>query len=362
MVGSELPKSGSSARDDIVRFFDNHWGESMVPSFFKSSLGRKYAMGVTGLLLLCFVLGHMAGNLLIFQGPEALNGYAEFLHEAGHGMLVWVARLGLLTIFGIHLILAFILKGENKKARPIAYHTDTALVSNWASRHMMLSGIVILLFVIYHIAHFTLGLTDISSSYRVRLEGSARPNLLDVYAMVIKGFQNLFVSAFYIVCQVILAAHLWHGASSWFQSVGLNRSKWRSCTSLVGPIIAVVVIVGNCSIPLSVLLGLGKNYEVQKYEQMEARYGIKPVTVGAAGKESATRTGGPSKGSLEREDSASPSKVPSTKKGDAPAKGEDKAPGSKSGKEKSGATGDIAAPPSVPEKGPGAAKSESPKK
>ncbi len=304
-----------------MRFLDNHWGESMVPSFFKSSLGRKYAMGVTGLLLVGFVLGHMTGNLLIFQGPEALNGYAEFLHEAGHGMLVWLARIGLLAIFAVHLVLAFILRGENRKARPIAYHTDTALVSNWASRHMFLTGLVILVFVIYHIAHFTLGVTDISSSFRVRLEGSSRPHLLDVYAMVIKGFQNPFVSAFYILCQVILAAHLWHGATSWFQSVGLNRSKWRCYTILVGPLIALVVVVGNCSIPVAVLAGLGKSYEVQKYEKMEARYGIKPVTLGEAMKQSEAQPGGRQKGSLERETPApSSNKAPETPKSEAPKK------------------------------------------
>lgn len=350
MAQKELPKSGSSARHDNVRFFDNHWGESMVPSFFKSSLGRKYAMGVTGLLLLGFVLGHMTGNLLIFQGPDALNGYAEFLHEAGHGMLVWVARLGLIALFGIHLILAFILRGENKKARPIAYHTDTALVSNWASRHMFLSGLVILVFLVYHIAHFTLGVTDISSSFRVKLEGSGRPHLLDVYAMVVKGFQNPFVSAFYILCQLILATHLWHGASSWFQSVGLNRSKWRSCTNLVGPIIAIVVVVGNASIPVAVLAGLGKNYEVQKYKEMEARYGIKQVSLGESMKESEAKNGGRAKGSLELEDNSPPQKS------------EGKGPGAKGGKKKSAESGDKPAPSSTPEKGPGPAKGDSPAK
>lgn len=291
-----------------------------MPSFFKSSLGRKYAMGLTGLLLVGFVLGHMTGNLLIFQGPDALNGYAEFLHEAGHGMMVWVARLGLLAIFAIHLVLAIILRNENKKARPIAYHTETALVSNWASRHMFLTGLVILVFVIYHLAHFTLGVTDISSSFRVPLEGKSRPHLLDVYAMVIKGFQNPFVSAFYILCQVILATHLWHGAASWFQSVGLNRSKWRCCTSLFGPIVALVVLVGNSSIPLSILVGLGKNYEVQRYEKMEARYGIQqvqPAPMGAGmAMEPEEKGGGFPKGGFQGK-----GMMPPNGKGPGPAKG-----------------------------------------
>ena len=232
----------------------------MVPSFFKSSLGRKYAMGVTGLLLVGFVLGHLAGNLLIFQGPEALNGYAEFLHEAGHGMAVWIARTGLLAIFVAHLILAFQLRRENNRARQVGYDQESALVSNWASRHMFLTGLVILVFVIYHISHFTLGVTDTSSEWRVRLEGKNRPHYVDVYAMVTKGFQDPMGSLFYCFCQILLGLHLWHGASSWFQSLGIHRSAWRRFTSWVGPILALVVIVGNCSIPVSVMCGLGKSH------------------------------------------------------------------------------------------------------
>ncbi len=232
----------------------------MVPSFFKSSLGRKYAMGVTGLLLVGFVLGHMVGNLLIFQGPEALNGYAEFLQEAGHGMAVWIVRTGLLAVFLAHLVLAFQLRKENIRARQIAYDQESALVSNWVSRHMFLTGLVILVFVIYHICHFTLGITDTSGEWRVRLEGNNRPHYVDVYAMVTRGFANPWVATFYCFCQLILGLHLWHGASSWFQSLGFNRASWRRWTSWVGPILAMVVILGNCSIPVSVLCGLGKSH------------------------------------------------------------------------------------------------------
>lgn len=217
-------------------------------------------MGFTGLLLVGFVLGHMAGNLLIFQGPEALNGYAEFLQEAGHGLAVWIARATLLALFVAHLVLAFQLRNENIRARRVAYDQESALVSGWASRHMFLTGLVILVFVIYHICHFTLGVTDTSAEWRVRLEGNNRPHYVDVYAMVTQGFQNPFVSTFYCLCQLILGLHLWHGASSWFQSLGIHRSAWRRCTSWVGPVLALVVIVGNCSIPVSVMCGLGKSH------------------------------------------------------------------------------------------------------
>lgn len=232
---------------------------SLLPSFFTSSLGKKYTMGITGLLLVLFVLGHMTGNLLIFVGPEAINSYAEFLHEAGHGLLIWVARGGLLALFAIHLFLAFVIRAENKKARPVDYANHKPQVSDWAARHMLLSGLVILIFVLYHLAHFTFGITDFSHDWLFHIDPK-RPHYYDVFAMVIFGFREPIIAVFYLVAQIVLATHLWHGASSWFQSVGLNRRSWRSVTAWFGPVLALVVFLGNSSIPIAVQAGYGSAY------------------------------------------------------------------------------------------------------
>lgn len=230
-------------------------------------------MGLTGLALVLFVLGHMVGNLLIFAGPEAINGYAEFLHEVGHGMLIWVARAGLLLVFSIHMFLAFLIRAENKRARPVAYDSHAPQVSNWASRHMLLSGLVILVFVLYHIAHFTMGWTDLSHDWRFQLD-EKRPHYVDVFSMVVFGFRDPYIAVFYLVAQLLLATHLWHGASSWFQSVGLNRRPWRSRTSYFGPLVALVVFVGNCSIPTAIQLGYGLSH----LKEMDPNYKI-PNTI-----------------------------------------------------------------------------------
>ncbi len=217
-----------------------------------SSIVRKGIVGLTGALMIVFVLGHMTGNLLIFLPPEAINSYAEFLHEAGHGALIWLSRLGLLTIFAVHIGLTISLKYENKKARPIAYAAHQPLASNWASRHMLLTGLVVLLFVVYHLLHFTAGVTDHSADWRRPIGGPGRPHLLDVHSMVVNGFQNPYIASFYIVCQIVLGMHLWHGGSSLFQSLGINRGFWKRITAWAGPVVAVIVVVGNCSIPIAI--------------------------------------------------------------------------------------------------------------
>src|SRR5215213_7049822 len=128
----------------------------LQPRPLTSSLGSKYLMAITGLLLTGFVLGHMAGNLLIYAGPDALNSYAHGLKA--RPLLLWGARLGLLAVFVLHLVLAFRLTLQNSKARPVRYvHPDATLQASWASRHMMLTGLVLLAFIVFHLAHFTLG-------------------------------------------------------------------------------------------------------------------------------------------------------------------------------------------------------------
>ncbi|MSR32618.1 MAG: succinate dehydrogenase cytochrome b subunit [Gemmataceae bacterium] len=219
----------------------------------RSSLGCKFLMGVTGFLLMVFVFGHMTGNLLIFLGPDAINEYGEFLQGAGHGLLIWAARLGLLAIFITHLAMALLLRKRNKEARPVPYDGDTTLVASWVSRHMMLSGLVILAFVLYHLAHFTVGITD-SANFKMNLLRDAM-NRPDIYTMVVRGFQQPMISAIYMFAQLILGLHLYHGAGSWIQSLGLARGWVRNWLDPIGWAVLLLVFLGNCSIPFSILAG-----------------------------------------------------------------------------------------------------------
>lgn len=218
---------------------------------FKSTLGRKYIMALTGLGLIGFVIMHMIGNLLIYLGPEKLNAYAESLEDLG--ALLWVVRFGLLGLVAAHITVAIQLKMLNEQARPIAYVAKNTIKATFASRTMMVSGIILLLFIIYHLLHFTLNVTN--PEFGEFLDAK---NHHDVYRMVVTGFQNIYSSVFYIIAMVCLGLHLSHGASSWVQSLGLNTPKYARYTQKFGPILATVVVLGNSSIPLSVLLGIIK--------------------------------------------------------------------------------------------------------
>lgn len=221
----------------------------------KTSIGKKAIMGVTGLLLVLFVLGHMTGNLLIFAGRDAINEYARFLHTAGHGALLWVARIGLLAVFTAHMVLAIQLRIENRRARPVRYVVEDTMQASWASRNMLLTGLVIFAFLLYHLAHFTLGKTD-PDTFKAAFDPRGPEKLEDVYQMVVRGFQQPIVAFLYILAQLALCVHLWHGGGSWFQSLGLNRGKLRDASRLLGPVIALVVLAGNTIIVLACLLGI----------------------------------------------------------------------------------------------------------
>lgn len=220
---------------------------SRLTAFFTSTLGLKYIMALTGLGLIGFVITHMLGNLQIFLGPDALNHYAQRLADLGP--LLWLARGGLLMIFAIHMLCAFSLTRCNAEARPEPYALQSTIQASWASRYMIQTGIVILIFVIYHILHFTLGVTDASIMGHTPAGGFDK----DVYWMVVSAFRKWPVSLAYILAQFFLAAHLWHGASSLFQSLGLNHSKYNKLIRCFGPALATLIFVGNSAIPIGAL-------------------------------------------------------------------------------------------------------------
>lgn len=207
-------------------------------------------MAVTGIVLVLFVIGHMLGNLQVFGGPEMLNSYAAKLQALGP--LLWVIRLVLLAVFLLHIRSALLVVKRSKEARPVAYVGRKDVVTNFAARTMLASGILVLLFVVYHILHFTTGTIDPANVSDV-YDGEGRH---DVYVMVVQGFRHLPTTAVYVIAQLVLALHLSHGVSSMLQTVGLRSKRNAKRIQMLGPLVAGVVLVGNLSIPLAIAAGL----------------------------------------------------------------------------------------------------------
>jgi succinate dehydrogenase cytochrome b subunit len=223
-------------------------------STLRSTIGAKALMAVTGLLLMLFVLGHMIGNLQIFGPPEKINQYAHFLQSLG-GVL-WGIRLGLLAIFVLHIWAAVIVSRASRTARPIEYeYKRVDLATSYAARTMLMSGVIVALFVVYHILHFTTGTIDLAGSYghTVLLDGEQVPN---VHKMVIDGFKHVPTAITYILANLLLAIHLSHGAASLLQTLGFRGQANASKVKKFGLAFGLIIGIGNVAMPLSIMLGL----------------------------------------------------------------------------------------------------------
>ena len=218
-------------------------------SFLHSSVGKKAVMAVTGLLLLGFVIGHLAGNLLIYRGADAINAYALKLRHLSP--LLWVVRAGLLATVTIHTWLAIVLTRENQAARPIRYAVSRSAETTVAARTMMASGLLLTAFIIYHLLHFTFRVTHPAISHHVDALGRH-----DVFTMVVLSFQNPLLVVGYIGAMGLLCAHLHHGVASWCQSLGLTNEQLLPMIERLGRLMAWLIFVGYSSIPLSVFLGI----------------------------------------------------------------------------------------------------------
>lgn len=216
-----------------------------------SSIGKKTIVAVTGILLIAFLVVHLLGNLSIFFGQDAINTYAEKLHSLG--ALVWVARAGLLAIFGLHILFTVLLIIENRNAGGSKYLAGNRVPATIFVKSMKYTGIIVLAFVIFHLAHLTLGLVQ-PGAYALKDE-FGRP---DVYSMIVIGFQNLPISIFYIIALTLLAFHLSHGIASLFQTFGITNKSLRPVFEKGGLAISWVLWAGYVSIPVSVLLGIIK--------------------------------------------------------------------------------------------------------
>lgn len=222
-----------------------------------STLSLKIVMALTGLLGVGFVLFHMAGNLQVFLGRDHYNDYAEFMQ--GLGPVKWAARGGLLTLLAAHVGAAVTLFQRNQRARPERYAGLEQRETSLAAMYMTELGIVLLVFIAYHIAHLTLGLvtTDFGGvDYHTLQQVTEHGTRHDLYSHLVASFRDPAIAGLYIVANIALAAHLAHGATSMFQTVGLSSGKWKAVFGVIGPALGVVIGLGNISMPLAIWAGL----------------------------------------------------------------------------------------------------------
>jgi succinate dehydrogenase / fumarate reductase cytochrome b subunit len=226
----------------------------MKMTFFRSSLGKKYVMAITGFILLVFVIGHMLGNLQVFMGPNQINAYGNFLQTTPE--LLWTARIVLSITVLLHIWSALQLSAENKAARPVPYGEYRPLAASYASRTMLMSGLIVLAFIIYHLLHYTVQVKA------VNLTGQDFGPLLDakghhdIYRMMVIGFSNPWVSLFYVIGVGLLCLHLSHGASSMIQSIGWKNPVVGPWIDRLAPVGAALLFLGYASIPVAVLTGV----------------------------------------------------------------------------------------------------------
>jgi succinate dehydrogenase / fumarate reductase, cytochrome b subunit len=218
--------------------------------FYRSAVGKKWVMALTGIGLMAYVFFHMFGNLKLYFGAEDFNHYAEFLRDLLVPLMprtwtLWLLRIGLIVAFVFHIHAAYGLTLMNRRARAEGRYVSPRdwQAANAASRSMRWTGVVIALFVIWHLADLTWG--------------TVNPDFVrgDVYRNLVASFERPWNAALYIVANVALGLHLLHGSWSMFQSLGLNNPKWNSWRRSFAVAFAGIVMLGNLSFPIAVLAG-----------------------------------------------------------------------------------------------------------
>lgn len=218
-------------------------------NFYRSAIGKKAVMAVTGLILFGWIFLHMVGNLKLYLGPVHLNEYAHWLRAIGTPAmpetgLLWVTRLLLLVAVVLHIHAAYALTIMNRHARPIDYERREYVAASYAARTMRWGGVILLLFIIYHLLHLTTG--DVHDKFIKD----------DVYHNVVTGFQVWWVAAVYIIANLALGLHLYHGVWSMFGSLGATHKRFNAWKRTFATAFAVVITVANISFPLAVLTGV----------------------------------------------------------------------------------------------------------
>jgi len=226
---------------------------SWLSRFLRSTIGQKFVMAVSGLMLVGFVIAHMIGNLQIFIGPDALNSYAALMQ--GNQGLLWVARLGLLGAVGAHIWSAFKLTLAAKSARPISYKKRSWFDERYAVRTMRVGGVILLAFIIYHLLHFTVGVAHDGFKHCADVGGVFT---CYAYENVVSGFSNPLIGIFYIVAQVFLGLHLTHGVWSMTRTLGQGNPRFDGLARMAAGGIGLIITIGNSSIPIAIMAGIVK--------------------------------------------------------------------------------------------------------
>jgi succinate dehydrogenase / fumarate reductase cytochrome b subunit len=261
---------------------------NLIIRIWRSSLGKKYVMAITGCVLFFFTVGHLVGNLQVLGSPESINAYAHFLKSKP--AVLWAVRLGLLSCVALHIITAIQLSVLNKQARPEGYAARLTYGSTVASRYMFVSGIVIMAFVVYHLAHFTALLPGVNGTGDFRklttvLHGET---VSDVYAMMILGFQVWWVALFYLIAQGLLFMHLGHGLAAMFQSLGLRNHVWWPRVQVFARVASIALFVGYSIIPMGIFMRV-VGYEYSEKARHQFSQSLPPaaaLVVETKGKES----------------------------------------------------------------------------
>lgn len=255
-----------------------------IIELYRSAMFKKVVMAVTGLMLFGFVAGHMAGNLKLYQGKYSsgehvgeyvIDVYAEGLREFGAPLLgkeqfLWIARLGLLAAVALHILSAWQLTMINRRARPQNYAKHSPQASTYASRTMRYGGVIILLFIVYHLLHLTTGHTHTGDFVYGQ-----------VYGNVYHGFSNPLVSGFYILANIALCLHLYHGLWSLFQTLGFNGERFNVIRRQFAVAFALVICLGNVSFPVAVLSKAIEAPDYSHWSQADAKT-ADPVTPSTA--------------------------------------------------------------------------------
>jgi succinate dehydrogenase / fumarate reductase cytochrome b subunit len=223
--------------------------------FYSTAVGKKYVMAITGIGLMGFVLFHMIGNLKMYFGPADYDAYAEWLKKllypiAPEEYVLWGLRGGLLVMLVLHLHAAYSLTVLNRRARPVRYQSSRDYqIANFASRSMRWTGIVVFAFIVWHLLDLTFGVVN-----EIGADGEfVRAN---VYDNVVRSFERVPVSIFYIIANILLGIHLFHGAWSIFQSMGWNNPRFNKWRRAFATGFAAVIVVGNVSFPVAVMAGI----------------------------------------------------------------------------------------------------------
>ena len=228
---------------------------SFLSDLYGTAVGKKYAMAITGIMLLGFVFVHMLGNLKMYLGEEEFNHYAEFLREllvpiVPRTVALWLLRFGLIAAVMIHIHAAYSLTVMNRHARSVKYQSPRDYpVASFASRTMRWTGIIVLLFLVWHLLDFSFGVTN-------TLGSDVDFDKHEVYDNVVRSFERVPVSIFYILANLALGVHLYHGAWSIFQSIGWNSPRFNQWRRTFATAFAAIVVVGNVSFPVAVLAGI----------------------------------------------------------------------------------------------------------